>query len=445
MPQQLSYPGVYVEEIPSGVRTISNVSTSVAVFIDFFKEGPLDKAVQIFGMTDFGRIFGGLDNRSEASYAISQFFLNGGTEAYVIRVAGDDTILPASSRLPLRKAAIKILAADGSTEVLQISAINQGVWGNALRVDIDHETSDPAKLFNLTVTRYDSDSANARPITSETFLSLGVDTSSAMKASYVETVVNEGSKLVTVKHLSTSSSAIPAMSGTVGGNISVRTQPELDGLSGKKFNMQIGSGTIREITLDTWGAGVVEVGKPSQLRARIEKAIRSADATDAAFSGAKVDLITMTDGKAHLRVRSGKAGTNYSPNELVKITTVTGDQSAKTRLELTTNAAPDNAFENVQEYQLGLVTSPPPLVGALKPLSGSDGVGADGDKPGPGEIIGSSAVEPHTGMFALDYVDLFNIMCIPRAAKLDDVKMTAVISNAIICAACISICYLLIF
>ena len=94
MPQQLSYPGVYVEEVPSGVRTITSVSTSVAAFIGFFREGPVNTAVQIFGMTDFGRIFGGLDTRSEAGYAIAQFFLNGGAEAWVVRVAASDSSNP---------------------------------------------------------------------------------------------------------------------------------------------------------------------------------------------------------------------------------------------------------------------------------------------------------------------------------------------------------------
>src|SRR6266511_3991370 len=90
MPVAPTYPGVYIEEIPSGVRTITGVATSVAAFVDFFKRGPMNKAVQIFNMADFQREFGGLDTRSEASYAIQQFFLNGGTEAYVVRVGPED-------------------------------------------------------------------------------------------------------------------------------------------------------------------------------------------------------------------------------------------------------------------------------------------------------------------------------------------------------------------
>ena len=90
MPVSPTYPGVYIEEIPSGVRTITGVSTSVAAFVDYFKRGPMNTAVQIFSFADFEREFGGLDDKSEASYAIQQFFLNGGTQAWVVRVASAD-------------------------------------------------------------------------------------------------------------------------------------------------------------------------------------------------------------------------------------------------------------------------------------------------------------------------------------------------------------------
>src|ERR1043166_4947562 len=84
MPVAVSYPGVYVEEIPSGVRTITRVATSIAAFVDFFPAGPRgpSNGVKVFSFADFDRRFGGLDARSEASYAIQQFFLNGGSSAY---------------------------------------------------------------------------------------------------------------------------------------------------------------------------------------------------------------------------------------------------------------------------------------------------------------------------------------------------------------------------
>src|SRR5450759_1335960 len=116
MPVAVSYPGVYVQEVPSGVHTITSVATSITAFIDFFTEGPMNEAVEIFGMTDFQRVFGGLDDRSEGSYAILQFFLNGGGTALVIRVAGSDGTHPLSKAGVILKAE----ASGGGAQVLEV-------------------------------------------------------------------------------------------------------------------------------------------------------------------------------------------------------------------------------------------------------------------------------------------------------------------------------------
>jgi len=76
-----SYPGVYIEELPSPVHPITGVTTSVAAFVDVFASGPVNKAIQISSVADFARVFGGYSADSESSYAIPQFFLNGGQSA----------------------------------------------------------------------------------------------------------------------------------------------------------------------------------------------------------------------------------------------------------------------------------------------------------------------------------------------------------------------------
>src|SRR6516162_5946502 len=85
MPITPTYPGVYIEELPGGPPAITGVATSIGAFVDFFPQGPLNQAVQLLSWSDFERQFGGLDTRSEASYGIQQFFLNGGNEAYAVR------------------------------------------------------------------------------------------------------------------------------------------------------------------------------------------------------------------------------------------------------------------------------------------------------------------------------------------------------------------------
>src|SRR5574342_570982 len=86
MPVTPTYPGVYIEEIPSGVRTITGVATSIAAFVGYTQRGLDNRAMRIFSFADFERAFGGLAADSELSYAVHQFFQNGGTDAYVVRV-----------------------------------------------------------------------------------------------------------------------------------------------------------------------------------------------------------------------------------------------------------------------------------------------------------------------------------------------------------------------
>src|SRR5205085_5996567 len=120
----LTYPGVYVEEVPSGVRTIVGVSTSDTAFVDFFARGPVGEAKRITSFGEFEREFGGLDPASEASYAIQQFYANGGQVAWVVRV--DTGGAPAAAVLP------GMLGSE-PTPAIHLEAANPGEWGNSLR------------------------------------------------------------------------------------------------------------------------------------------------------------------------------------------------------------------------------------------------------------------------------------------------------------------------
>lgn len=86
MPSTLTYPGVYIEEIPSGVRTIMGVATSITAFVGRALSGPVNKAVTINSFGDFERIFGGLWLSSSMSYAVRDFYLNGGSQAVIVRL-----------------------------------------------------------------------------------------------------------------------------------------------------------------------------------------------------------------------------------------------------------------------------------------------------------------------------------------------------------------------
>ena len=87
MPITPTYPGVYIEELPSTVHTIVGVSTSVTAFVGYTKRGPADRATEVFSYGDFERAFGSLDPDCPLTYAVQQFFLNGGSDAWIVRVA----------------------------------------------------------------------------------------------------------------------------------------------------------------------------------------------------------------------------------------------------------------------------------------------------------------------------------------------------------------------
>jgi phage tail sheath protein FI len=86
MPVAPTYPGVYIEEIPSGVHTITGVATSITAFVGKAQRGPLNKATTITSFSDYVRTFGGLWLDSAMSFAVRDFFLNGGSQAIIIRV-----------------------------------------------------------------------------------------------------------------------------------------------------------------------------------------------------------------------------------------------------------------------------------------------------------------------------------------------------------------------
>ncbi|HWW74996.1 MAG TPA: hypothetical protein VNZ44_06365, partial [Pyrinomonadaceae bacterium] len=86
MPITPTYPGVYIEELPSGVRTITGVATSITAFIGRALRGPVNESVSINSFADFDRIFGGLWVESSLGYAVRDFYLNGGSQAIIVRL-----------------------------------------------------------------------------------------------------------------------------------------------------------------------------------------------------------------------------------------------------------------------------------------------------------------------------------------------------------------------
>lgn len=204
MPTAVSYPGVYIEEVPSGVHTISGVATSIAAFVGYTSRGPVDQAKRILNFADFQRQFGDLSPDSEIAYAVQQFFLNGGSSAYVVRVAQGAV-----------EASITVEDESGDN-ALVIKAASKGEWGNNLRIDVDYGTANPDSTFNLRVTQYRFEGGKAIVAAKEEHLNLSMNSHAA---NYALGVVNEESRLIRLTNVSTIDNAADrgfSLSGDIG-------------------------------------------------------------------------------------------------------------------------------------------------------------------------------------------------------------------------------------
>ncbi len=189
MTPQVSYPGVYIEEIPSGVRTITGVATSITAFIGRSLRGPVDEPTIINNFSDFGRSFGGLWSESMLSYAVRDFYLNGGNQAIIVRIYKDDDTL---SPPPAPTATITLATGGSPPENLILEASSNGSWGQNLMALVNHNTKDAGDpdLFNLTV----FENVDGGGI--EKFLNVSVNPDDPR---YVPRVLEQGSSLVRVQ------------------------------------------------------------------------------------------------------------------------------------------------------------------------------------------------------------------------------------------------------
>ena len=144
MPPTLTYPGVYIEELPSGVHTITGVATSIAAFVGWAPQGPVDEAVLVQSWLDYESLFGGLDSDSPLGYAVNQFFGNGGQQAYIVRIVWDGSLPAAPGTGPVPCASA--YAAGIGTASAVITATSGSVSGSATL------TVGPAVLQGVSIT-----------------------------------------------------------------------------------------------------------------------------------------------------------------------------------------------------------------------------------------------------------------------------------------------------
>ena len=186
MAAQLTYPGVYVREEPSGAQAIAAASTSTAVFVGMAGMGPFETPTRVLSLIEFERVFGAT-GPGELADQVRQFYVNGGTEAWIMRIADD------------ARAASVVLTSTLGANAIRLTARDKGAAGNMIRAVVDYATDSPERTFNLTVYRENirTDGTIER-LGSEPFANLSLDPGSAR---YAENIVNGSSVLVELDHL----------------------------------------------------------------------------------------------------------------------------------------------------------------------------------------------------------------------------------------------------
>jgi phage tail sheath protein FI len=293
----LTYPGVYVEEISSGVRPISIASTSTAAFVGLSQMGP-DAATLVSSWTEFQRYYGDFTNDGYLAQSVFQFFNNGGRQCYIVRVTRSDAV---TANVTLQNRAAAPVAG------VTFSAKNKGAWGNFLYLQIEDGTADPGNEFKITVRRQ-SDVAvvpdNFKDITPlEVFDNLSMDPNDT---NFVTDVLTQNSTLITAQVLA--------------GNTAVQRGNHRGGFApslplGTKLSFQINldNDGFQQVTLPgAISASTVLADVATAIQtAVVALTAKKASTPAAAFTGFTCTVETVS-GQSRLFLQSGDSATTSS-------------------------------------------------------------------------------------------------------------------------------------
>jgi phage tail sheath protein FI len=382
---------VYIEERPSGARTIAGVSTSVTAFVGAAGRGPVETPVRIFSPADYVRTFGPLlDEDRPMGHAVSHFFANGGSQAIVVRaIAADAT----AAALPLDT------GGSSPTGVLLLRARGRGAWanrvaGSGLEATVDYDaTANADDLFTLALSYFTVDARTNQPVLAgqETHANLSMSPASPRYA----LEVLRGSQLVEPFE------ATPAPTSNVAGTsvgASAVTNPTVFAATNNTLSVAVDHGPAVDVVLfpaQTAGSGTIS-RTPAQVVTELN---------DNALPNAGLDA-TASQAGGVLTITSGTPG-----------------------LSSAVTVRPAAANDCSRDLRLGLAFGGTEVSGAaaLRPAdsagvpSGFDG-GSDGAPVGPGDVVPAGG---SGGVFSLGTLlfPRFNLLCLPDLTSADEVQL----------------------
>jgi phage tail sheath protein FI len=393
MAAQVSYPGVYIQELASGAHTITGVATSITAFVGYTARGVDHKATRLFSFADYERAFGGLARDSELSYAVNQFFDNGGSDAYVVRVPKNDALSAT--------AALFSAVSGTQDQALVLTAISKGAWANRVVVDVDYAGVSDNSSFNMTITDRSSGQQ-------ELFADISADSSAT---NYCVKVLNDsdnGSTLVRVANPSTDgpkNGARPAETGTAGAKMDL----VLGTPSAADYTIKIGADGASALASKPISVTVISTGDqiPATVLGLARQVERKINAElQKVLPGTAIRCVPNSSGNG-LRLYADFDPEAVSGEQFDAILSLT-DVSANTPLQA---LGLKDAAANVGHFWLGKGRQV-----AAQNHAAAARVGVDGSVlPKSEDLIGDEA--QFSGIYALDRVDLFNILCIPDATR----------------------------
>ena len=289
----LTYPGVYIEEVSSGVRPVAAASTSTAAFVGLAQMGP-DDATLITNWTQFQRTYGSYFPDSFLAQSVFEFFNNGGRQCYIVRVTRSDA-----------KTSTVTVNNRAGTPVpgVTFSAKNVGAWGNSLLLQIEDGTLDPGNEFKVSV-RVQADPAvvpanvnDTTPV--EVLDNLSIDPTAP---NFVSSVLTQNSALIDAQVLSGNTSL---QSGVHRGGFG----PTLPLNGNLSFQINVDGDGYQAVTLPTAaGASTATLADvASAIKTAVSALTPNKASTDAAaFTGFTCTVETIS-GQSRLVLTSGTA------------------------------------------------------------------------------------------------------------------------------------------
>lgn len=377
MPVTLTYPGVYIQEIPSGVRTITGVATSITAFIGRAYRGPTNEPVMINNFGDFERIFGGLREDYLMSYAVRDFYLNGGSQALILRIVSPNFANDGDRA--------KVLAAAKAVDEVVAEATN---ISNAITKA--HSASDIIQNADTTIA-----AKNAAKAVSD-----AVDAAAG----------KPGAELVDVKN-----AAKAAVAGAVPGKSLINLATDTSGILVIEAANEGAWGNALRARVDYDGVALVgDRYKPLTKDDLFNLTVRDMDTgtTERFLNLAVKDSLRQVD-----RVLKNESNLVRVPDHSTLPTTLPEETDALMDKGIDNDAGISEKIKAKKDARKIVPFS----IDDIEKSKHKRSVGvadqdkaADGGYLGPNDITaGDGLQENKRGLYALDKADIFNLLCIP--------------------------------